>query len=123
MKSKQLGKLGEELAARFLAHSGMQVLQRNFRIREGEIDIVALDKQVLVFIEVKTCRSDAFGEPETWVTLRKQKRIGRAAMAYLQKHDKKDQDCRFDVVTVHMNRDKPEIHHIVDAFWLPEGIW
>ncbi len=123
MKRKELGKLGEEWATRFLENAGMEILQRNFRIRGGEIDIIARDGKVIVFVEVKTCATDSFGEPETWVTLRKQKRIGYAALSYLQQNDLAESDCRFDVVTVQIKDGKAHFHHVIDAFWLPEGIW
>jgi len=117
-KRRETGKKGEELAATYLEAHGMEILHRNFRIREGEIDIIARDGDYLVFVEVKTDRSHNFGEPETWVTARKRRRIALAAEAYLQRYDIHDVDCRFDVVAIHMTKKSHEIHHIKNAFWI-----
>jgi putative endonuclease len=115
-----LGRRGEDLAAEYLAGKGIHVIERNFRIRGGEIDIIARDGATLVFIEVKTSRSSSFGEPETWVDSRKQKQIGKVAVAYMQKMEIEDIDCRFDVIAVSFADGKPKIHHIANAFWLEE---
>lgn len=112
------GRRGEELAAAFLRHQGYIILVRNYRAARGEIDIVAREDNTLVFVEVKTCRSSSFGEPETWVTERKQKQIGKVAMGYLQEHDLHDVDCRFDVVAVTLSGAKANVKLIKDAFWL-----
>jgi putative endonuclease len=112
------GKQGEEIAASFLQRQGYTILTRNYRAERGEIDIIARDDTTLAFVEVKTSRSSSFGEPETWVTERKQKQIGKVALAYLSEHDLDDVDCRFDVVAVTMIGNESRVKIIKDAFWL-----
>jgi len=77
------GRIGEDLAASFLIKEGYKVLERNFRCAIGEIDIVALDKGTLTFVEVKTRSSGKFGLPEEAVTRRKQHQISKAAQFYI----------------------------------------
>jgi putative endonuclease len=116
---KKLGGSGEEEAVRFLEKKGYRILEKNFKYGKGEIDIIAMDNNTLVFVEVKTKFSEGYGEPEEWVTRRKQAQIGRVAMGYLQKKSIKDMDCRFDVVSIVKMKEKAnEIRHIEDAFWL-----
>ena len=116
--SKQIGKWGEEAAAHYLVSRGITILERNFHIRQAEIDIIARDGDVLVFVEVKTGRTTSFGQPETWVDQKKQRKIALAAQAYLQIHDIQDVDCRFDVIAIQLKQDGTHIRHIKDAFWL-----
>jgi putative endonuclease len=118
MNRAATGKTGEELAVKFLLQAGMQILARNYRIQRGEIDIIAREDEVVVFVEVKTCRSNAFGPPETWVTPHKCRQIGRVAREYIYRHGLYEQNCRFDVVSVYLKKSGPEIHHIVNAFWI-----
>ena len=114
------GRAGEQLAADYLASAGMQIMERNFRIREGEIDLIAMDGVTLVFVEVKSGHTAAFGEPETWVNPRKQRQIGKVAAAYLQMKEIENVDCRFDVVAISFEKGRPHIKHIQNAFWLQE---
>ena len=114
----ETGRHGEDLAADFLQSAGMSVLERNFRLKSGEIDIIVKDGDTLVFVEVKSCRSASFGEPETWVDPRKQMRIGRTAGIYLTMKGIDDVDCRFDVIAVHFHGEEHRINHIKNAFWL-----
>lgn len=115
---KRIGKKGEDQAVHYLKQKGYRILERNFRAERGEIDIIALDQDTLVFVEVKTKRHDHFGEPETWVNLKKQAQIGKIAQAYLQQRGIVDMDCRFDVIGVVFENQSSEIRHIQDAFWL-----
>jgi len=115
---KQIGKTGEDIAANFLKGKGYRILARNFRRRMGEIDIIAQDGQTLVFVEVKTDRTGAFGEPEYRVDPRKQRQLGRLALRYLQEKGIQDQDCRFDVVAVIIQGNTVRIRHLKNAFWL-----
>ena len=97
---KLLGRTGEELAARHLSGRGYTILERNYRAPYGEIDLIALDGGTVVFVEVKTRTTDAYGAPELAVDLRKQERMVKAALGYL-KHKKLHQmPCRFDVVAI-----------------------
>ncbi len=97
---RNLGALGEQLAARHLRKKGYTIIEQNYRCRLGEIDIIARDGTTLVFIEVKTRTSTTFGTPAMAVTPRKQHQISRAAQQYLASHDLFDNDARFDVVAV-----------------------
>ncbi len=112
------GARGEELAAAYLRRKGYEILCRNYRCARGEIDIVAKDGQVLVFVEVKTGRSHSFGPPESWVDRRKQEHLGQAAAVYLEERGLEDVDCRFDVVAVRWEHDEARVQHIENAFWL-----
>jgi len=112
------GQKGEDEAVRFLSAKGYEILERNFYTRDGEIDIIAKDGETLVFVEVKAGRQLAFGDPETWVDLKKQQKIGLTAEVYLQSHNIENMDCRFDVVAVIFYSTGQHIKHIENAFWL-----
>jgi putative endonuclease len=116
------GARGEKLACRFLRQNGYKVLYRNFRGRRGgEIDIVCRQKDTLVFVEVKTRKSEDFGRPVTAVHSGQQRRISRGALAWLRMLDDPDIVFRFDVVEVIMAPDqKPRLEIIENAFHLPE---
>lgn len=95
------GRRGEEEAVRFLEEKGLRILERNFHDRDGEIDIIALEKDVLLFIEVKYRTSRRFGNPEEAVTAEKQRNICRTALYYLYKTRRGTQvPMRFDVISV-----------------------
>ncbi len=117
---QRLGRRGEELAAAFLEAQGMTVVERNFRAGHGEIDLIARDGDVLVFVEVKTARSDAFGEPELWVDEEKQRLLSETADAYLFRRGIDEVECRFDVVAVDLRGTRPQIRHLRNAFWAEE---
>ena len=116
--TKKKGNRGEEIAHSFLVQRGFTIVERNFRILRGELDIIASDGDTLVFVEVKCGDSKKFGPPETWVTRRKQLQIGRLALAYLQKFKITDTNCRFDVIAITFEKGQPQIKHIKNAFWL-----
>lgn len=97
--SEALGRWGEQVAADALVAAGLTVLVRNWRCPEGEVDILALDGQVLVVCEVKTRSSAAFGRPEEAVTPVKAARLRRLALRWLSEHPG-PRDVRFDVVSV-----------------------
>ena len=96
-----LGKHGEDLACRELERRGYVIIARRFRVRSGELDIVARDGATLVFVEVKTRASRAFGDAAEAVTPIKQLRMRRLAEEYLMRHQLHDCPCRFDVVAIH----------------------
>jgi putative endonuclease len=112
---KLLGKTGEDRAARFLSQRGYRILDRNYRTKQGEIDLIALDRGELVFVEVKTRTSDAFGAPELAVNPRKQQRMVRAALSYLKYKKLHQMPCRFDVVAISSETEQ-EIELIPNAF-------
>ena len=110
------GTIEEELAVDFLQKKGYRIIQRNYRFEHGEIDIIAEDSNVLVFVEVKARRSKEFGEPEDAVTLRKREKIKATADGYIFENNIDDIECRFDVVAIDYQDNKTEIRHIQDAF-------
>ena len=112
---KRIGSEGEERAARHLEKQGYRVLERNYRMPCGEIDLIALDGGELVFVEVKTRTSGAFGAPELAVNPRKQERMVKAALGYLKVKDLHQMPCRFDVVAISPAGER-EIEVIKHAF-------
>lgn len=98
-----LGRTGERLAAEELIRRGYRLLERNFRCRYGEIDIVAEEGDDLVFVEVKTRRGVAYGLPEEAVTLRKQRKLVELAWYYLDLHSCSERSWRIDVVAVQLS--------------------
>jgi putative endonuclease len=114
-----LGLLGERLVAKYLNQLGYRVVAHGHRQRLGEIDLIALDGQCVVFVEVKTWASDAQGDPSMAVDRNKQEKITRAALIYLKQHRLLNQPARFDVVSVVWNGDhsiQPKIRHFQSAF-------
>ncbi|MEN8730042.1 MAG: YraN family protein [Desulfuromonadales bacterium] len=111
-----LGRLGEDAAAKYLQRLGMTILQRNVHTPVGEIDLVARQRRTLIFVEVKTRRSSAFGSPAEAVGLRKQRQIIRAAKWFLSDKSGKTLQPRFDVVSVLINGSDVAIEHIPGAF-------
>lgn len=112
MNNRELGEFGENVAVQYLENSGYTIVQRNYRCRAGEIDVIAGVYNILSFIEVKTRRSSAYGRPCEAVADRKKKHIRAAAYSYLQGLKKEGYapvDVRFDVVEI-------TIEHIEGAF-------
>jgi len=97
---KRLGDWGETEARSYLEAKAYVFIERNFRVPEGEIDLVMQDGDIIVFIEVKTRTSDRFGAPEESVSGAKRKRILRAAWAFLQERERIDDSWRIDVVAI-----------------------
>ena len=111
------GAQGEQIAADYLKRLGYRIQERNYRCRQGEIDIVAWDGTALVFVEVRTRSGSGIGEPLASVDRRKQERITRVAAAYVQEHQVRDTGLRFDVVAVACPADRPpEVAHVPSAF-------
>jgi putative endonuclease len=122
MDRQTLGKLGEDLAVLSLEKNGYQIKERNFRVRAGEVDIVAVDDDVLVFVEVKARSGKGFGTPAEAVSLRKQQQIAKAALFYINKHDLHNVEARFDVVSVLIQKTgTAQIELIKNAFDLSYG--
>ncbi len=113
-----LGRWGEEEAVRFLRRLGMKIIERNLRTPVGEIDIIARHGQTLVFIEVKTRRSNLFGTPQEAVGRFKQRQIVRTAQWYLNSGKGKGLQPRFDVIAILTIGGKTEVEHIPNAFGL-----
>ncbi|MEX0663862.1 MAG: YraN family protein [Acidimicrobiia bacterium] len=114
---RALGASGEDLAARWYAKRGYLLLDRNWRCREGELDLVLSAKRTVVFCEVKTRRSDAFGAPFEAVTPTKQRRLRGLAARWLDEHPQRGVDLRFDVASVYAPRgEAPRVEVIEAAF-------
>lgn len=116
--SRELGELGERIAARFLRRKGLIILRRRVRDRYGEIDLIALEGRRVIFVEVKTRASIRHGTPVEAVDHIKQQRLHRAANFFLKRHHLWDAPTRFDIVSVEWppNDRWPTIVHIEDAF-------
>ncbi|MBU2446475.1 MAG: YraN family protein [Bacteroidetes bacterium] len=116
--SKSYGRTGEDLAEKLLIKAGFKIIKRNFRFGKGEIDIVAMDGNCLVFVEVKYRRNLDFGEPEYSITKSKIRQLKRIAEAYYYINKIEDQECRFDVITILGDlKSNPKINHIKNAFY------
>ncbi len=111
-----LGKTGEELAVKYLKSNKYKILDKNFRCAIGELDIVAKDKGVIVFVEVKTRRSAHLAEPFESVGRKKQEKIRAVAEYYLQEKDYAECEARFDVLSIVSDAKENRIEHIKDAF-------
>ncbi len=117
IEKRHLGSWGEERAAEFLRRKGYKVLERNFRCPAGEVDIVAWEKGVLVFVEVKTRRGLAFGYPSEAVTPAKRKRLQRIAEHYIRRRGiGQEIPVRFDVVSLIVSKEGERLELIKDAF-------
>lgn len=112
-----LGKQGEDLAAAFLQKKGFQIIVRNYRQKTGEVDIIARDKETLVFIEVKTRSNLLFGKPFEAVTTNKQAQLNRIALDYITRNKLLEQAARFDVISILIRKNgKAEIEHLQNCF-------
>lgn len=112
---KDIGNVGENIATRYLENLGYKILERNFRCKLGEIDIIAQDKDEIVFIEVKARKILSYGNPADSVNKPKQKHIYKAAKYYLFINDKLDDFTRIDVIEVYLNAMSYKINHIKKA--------
>ena len=115
-QKQKFGQEGEALAARHLKKNGYRIIEKNYRTKLGEIDIIAKDKDTLVFVEVKSRRSRQFGNPKAAVTPRKQRKISMVALHYLKSTHRTNVSARFDVAAVTITHDKPQIEIIKNAF-------
>ncbi len=112
-----LGKSGEEAAIAYLKKNKFKIITKGFRFHRGEIDIIAYERETLVFIEVKTRKSLEFGLPEESVTPLKQQKIRKLAEAYLTMKSLADVPCRFDILSVFYSaKDGYQVNHLRDAF-------
>ncbi len=118
MDVRHLGEFGEERAVRFLRRKGYRIVERNYRCRQGEIDIIARKRDILAFVEVKLRRDDRFAEAREFVTSAKQRRILSAASLYLAQCGE-DLQPRFDVIEIYApsgERGPITINHLENAF-------
>lgn len=115
---KLLGDRGERAAARYLKKKGYRIVSRQYRNQFGEIDLIALDGQQIVFVEVKTRSSTANGQPFEAVHDAKQKKLTKLALVWLKKHQRMKQTARFDIVSIVWpdGSRQPDIEHFRNAF-------
>ncbi len=114
---KTLGEIGEEVAANFLRRKGVAIRARNFRVKNGEIDIIGDEEGTLLFVEVKTRTGEYYGRAAGAVNFRKQQKIIAAAQIYLQRENLGHCPCRFDVIEVYPERDGTfRVVHLPAAF-------
>ena len=111
------GKIGEDLARKHLIEKGYKILETNYRNKIGEIDIIALHRNILVFIEVKTRTSISYGYAFEAVNRHKQDKIINTSLGYIKYRNLKDIQYRYDIIEVYLTK-KPGIRHIKDAFCL-----
>lgn len=121
MNNVDLGRHAERQALAYLNAQGYAIITRNYKTKFGEVDIIAKDKDVYCFVEVKARRSQKFGLPEEAVTKTKQKQIIKAALAFLKNSRLMESHLRFDVVSIIYCADGPIIRLIKDAFILEEN--
>jgi putative endonuclease len=116
---QRLGRLGEAAAEAALERGGLKIVARRFRLRSGEIDLIAERGDLVVFVEVKTRRGSRYGAPAEAVTHVKRERMARAALVFLCRTQWLDRRVRFDVVEVYADGDRIlRVRHIADAFRL-----
>jgi putative endonuclease len=118
---QQRGRRGEQVAEEFLRARGYVILARNYRVSFGEVDIIAQDRQTLVFVEVRTHTGEAFGDPLASVNVRKQRQIAKAAWHYLARNGLLEREARFDVVGIRWENEQARLTHIKNAFELPRS--
>lgn len=111
---QEIGKLGEDLATKYLEQQGYKVIERNFECRQGEIDIIAIDieKNELVFIEVKTRTNLKYGKPIEAVNQNKQKHLTKAVRYYLYSRHLENEFVRIDVIEIYLYNHKYKVNHI-----------
>ncbi|NOQ94983.1 MAG: YraN family protein [Desulfobacterales bacterium] len=113
-----LGKIGEDLARQRLKDLGYRIIKANYTCALGEIDLIARDGDVLVFVEIKTRKKQSLGLAKEAVTKRKQVKLSKVALAYMKYNDLWGSKARFDVVAVGVSEGKKEIEIVKDAFEL-----
>ncbi len=115
-KHIELGIKGEIIAVNYLKEKGFQILERNYRFKRGEVDIIAQKEDRLRVVEVKTRQSHYMAGPEITVTKKKQKAILKVANAYID-FNNFDGETQFDIVSIILNEKMVEIEHLEDAFY------
>jgi putative endonuclease len=115
----ELGRAGEAAAEKFLRRQRYAILARNYRCPFGEVDLVALDGRVVVFVEVRSRAGTEFGGPLESINRRKQEQVIKAALHFLSRHHLHAREARFDVIGIKWEGKEPEIEHLKNAFELP----
>lgn len=117
MDAMELGRLGEELAAKMLKAKGYTILARNWRFERLEVDIIAHYLSFLIIVEVKARETEVFGHPGSFVDRAKQQHLAEAVEAYMEMNPENVREVRYDVVSVIINRYRQDLQHFEDAFW------
>lgn len=112
----EIGKIGEEIALKFLKNEGYEVLELNWRFRKLEVDIIAKEGDVLIVVEVKTRKSDEFGSPDVFVDRKKQRFLIKAVNEYVNQKQLEN-EIRFDIVSILYCNNQEKVEHIKDAFF------
>lgn len=112
----EIGKIGEEIALKFLKNLGYEVLELNWRFKKLEIDIIAKDGDTLVVVEVKTRKSDVFGTPDVFVDRKKQRFLIRAINEYVNQKQV-DNEIRFDIISILYDNNQEIVEHSKEAFY------
>jgi putative endonuclease len=115
-KHNELGELGEDLAVEELEKNGYEIVERNWRFKKAEIDIIARKNEVLAIVEVKTRSSNYFGDPQDFVNPKKIKMLVEAVNEYVVSKDL-DVEVRFDIIAIIINQNKLTLEHLEDAFF------
>lgn len=115
---QEFGKKSETAASELLKGQGYKILEMNYKTKLGEIDIIAKDRETLVFVEVKSRRSMRYGDPKFSITPKKKKKISMTALLYLKMTGQMNQKARFDVVTILTPGPTPKIEIVKNAFEL-----
>ncbi len=119
---RKLGDLGEQIAVQYLREKGYSILERNYSSKLGEIDIIAAINKDIYFIEVKTRTRNDYGLPQEAVNQAKQRKIIKTAVAYLKSKGYSDHNCRFDIISILMDKDNnfQTIDYLENAFSPPD---
>lgn len=117
MTNKEIGNLGENIAKDYLEKNNYRIISTNFMCKQGEIDIVAVDKKEIVFIEVKTRLNQNFGYAVDAVDEQKEKHIKRATQYFVYKNKIESLSIRFDIIEVYLKKEKYIINHIKNVLW------
>jgi len=111
------GKRGESLAVSYLKRQGYKIIEKNYRIKAGEIDIIGKDKDGISFIEVRSGNTERFGLLEETINTHKQNRLTKIALSYIKRYGLEDKSCRFDVVCIKdVGSEFPKIRLVKNAF-------
>ncbi|RKD34417.1 YraN family protein [Thermohalobacter berrensis] len=117
MGNRITGIIGEKIAAKYLTKNKYKVLEKNYKNKIGEIDIIAKKDKTIIFIEVKTRKNLNYGYPYEAVNKRKRNKIINTAYCYIRQNKLNNTQYRFDIVEVYLNK-KEKINHIKNAFWI-----
>jgi putative endonuclease len=119
MARRDLGQRSERVAETFLQGQHYAIIARNYRCALGEIDLIAQDRDTLVFVEVRSHTGERFGDPLESVTFRKQRQIAKAALDYVMRQRVANRPLRFDVIGIRWEGNTPQVSHVKNAFDCP----